>query len=122
MCLGNYRCSLAGHDLNRQWSRPDVQLHPTIAAVRRLVGELARTHASVSLPPPVEADEQGVTLCLDVHAHTQRANAFIYGNESSTSKAFNAAQMLLPRVFDACAPDFDLASSESPPLGRHGGR
>ena len=53
---------------------------------------------------------QGVTLCLDVHGHTQRENAFIYGNEGS--KEFNAAQMLLPRVFANCTPDFDLTSSE----------
>jgi hypothetical protein len=27
---GNYRCSLSGHDLNRQWKDPSKKLHPTI--------------------------------------------------------------------------------------------
>jgi murein tripeptide amidase MpaA len=28
--VGNYRCSLAGTDLNRQWAEPSRRLHPTI--------------------------------------------------------------------------------------------
>jgi hypothetical protein len=28
--VGNYRCSLAGCDLNRCWQNPDKRLHPTI--------------------------------------------------------------------------------------------
>jgi hypothetical protein len=27
---GNYRCSLSGQDLNRQWVDPSRSLHPTI--------------------------------------------------------------------------------------------
>jgi hypothetical protein len=27
---GNYRCNLAGVDLNRQWIDPSRKLHPTI--------------------------------------------------------------------------------------------
>jgi hypothetical protein len=30
VAVGNYRCSLAGVDLNRCWSTPDKRLHPTI--------------------------------------------------------------------------------------------
>merc|ERR1712232_888028 len=28
--VGNYRCSLVGHDLNRQWDEPSRKLHPTV--------------------------------------------------------------------------------------------
>ena len=28
--VGNYRCSLAGQDLNRVWNEPSRKLHPTI--------------------------------------------------------------------------------------------
>ena len=40
---GNYRCSLAGEDLNRRYRNPSALLHPTIAAVKQL---LRQTHAS----------------------------------------------------------------------------
>lgn len=34
---GNYRCSLAGCDLNRRWKVPSKTLHPTIYHTKRLV-------------------------------------------------------------------------------------
>ena len=34
---GNYRCSLAGCDLNRRWKFPNKILHPTIYATKRLI-------------------------------------------------------------------------------------
>jgi murein tripeptide amidase MpaA len=38
---GNYRCSLAGCDLNRRWRNPSPVLHPTIYYTKKLVKELA---------------------------------------------------------------------------------
>lgn len=34
---GNYRCSLAGCDLNRRWKTPSKVIHPTIYHVKKLV-------------------------------------------------------------------------------------
>lgn len=34
---GNYRCSLAGCDLNRRWKNPSKLLHPTIYYTKKLV-------------------------------------------------------------------------------------
>jgi cytosolic carboxypeptidase protein 2/3 len=34
---GNYRCSLAGCDLNRRWKFPSKTLHPTVYNIKRLV-------------------------------------------------------------------------------------
>lgn len=34
---GNYRCSLAGCDLNRRWKAPNKIIHPTIFHAKRLV-------------------------------------------------------------------------------------
>jgi cytosolic carboxypeptidase protein 2/3 len=34
---GNYRCSLAGCDLNRRWKHPSKTLHPTIYETKKLV-------------------------------------------------------------------------------------
>ena len=40
--VGNYRCNLAGFDLNRVWDDPDPELHPTIAAAKGLLQQLMR--------------------------------------------------------------------------------
>lgn len=34
---GNYRCSLAGCDLNRRWKAPSKILHPTIYNTKKLI-------------------------------------------------------------------------------------
>lgn len=33
---GNYRCSLAGVDLNRMWLDPSKKLHPTIFSTKQV--------------------------------------------------------------------------------------
>ena len=38
--MGNYRCSLAGQDLNRVWNEPSRKLHPTIHAFKTLAKQL----------------------------------------------------------------------------------
>jgi len=62
---GNYRCSLAGVDLNRKYLHPDPLLHPTITAVKSLI-------ASTN-------DSRGIVLYLDIHGHSMRKNVFLYG-------------------------------------------
>jgi hypothetical protein len=37
---GNYRCSLAGVDLNRGWTNPDPETQPTIFATKKLIAHL----------------------------------------------------------------------------------
>ena len=39
--LGNYRCSVAGLDLNRQWADPSEQTMPSIFHLKRLMRSLA---------------------------------------------------------------------------------
>ena len=39
---GNYRCSLAGSDLNRRYKVPSKVLHPVIFSVKRLVRQFAK--------------------------------------------------------------------------------
>jgi murein tripeptide amidase MpaA len=38
---GNYRCSLAGCDLNRRWKYPSKLLHPTIYNTKKLIKEFS---------------------------------------------------------------------------------
>lgn len=63
---GNYRCSLAGSDLNRQWMRPNRPTHPTIYYAKellKLMHQLGHT----------------VELFCDIHGHSRRQGLFLYG-------------------------------------------
>jgi len=63
---GNYRCSLAGCDLNRRWKYPSEILHPTIYHTKKLISRLA--------------NERCLALYADLHGHSRRKNIFMYGN------------------------------------------
>ncbi len=68
---GNYRCSVSGQDLNRQWSSPDRVLHPTILAVKQMLKTIRAT--------------RDVTLFCDIHGHSRKINMFMYGCSSKAS-------------------------------------
>ena len=38
--IGNYRSSLSGNDLNRQYQNPSEMLHPTVCAIKSLAGQI----------------------------------------------------------------------------------
>jgi hypothetical protein len=63
---GNYRCSLAGCDLNRRWKYPSEILHPTVYHCKKLILRLA--------------EDRPLALYCDLHGHSRRKNMFIYGN------------------------------------------
>ena len=63
---GNYRCGLAGVDLNRRWKAPSKTLHPTIYHTKRLVKEFAK-------------DAHSLDLVCDLHGHSRKKNIFMYG-------------------------------------------
>jgi len=55
---GNYRCSLAGCDLNRRWKVPHRQLHPTIWNTKKLLRDIH--------------NERGVLMYCDLHGHSRK--------------------------------------------------
>jgi murein tripeptide amidase MpaA len=63
---GNYRCSLAGQDLNRRWKNTLKNLHPENFAVKRLIRSFKK--------------ERDIVLYCDLHGHSRRKNIFMYGN------------------------------------------
>ena len=63
---GNYRCSLAGKDLNRIWIKPTDE-EPEVVAVK---SELAKLFTSGSF---------GISLLVDFHGHSKRLGWFSYG-------------------------------------------
>ena len=62
---GNYRCSLAGCDLNRRWKAPSKILHPMIYHVKKLIKTFS--------------EERELVLFCDLHGHSRRKNVFMYG-------------------------------------------
>jgi len=62
---GNYRCGLAGVDLNRRWKNPNKNLHPTIFSSKRLIKSFAK--------------ERQIEFICDMHGHSRRKNIFTYG-------------------------------------------
>ena len=63
---GNYRCSLAGCDLNRRWKAPSKVLHPTIYYTKQMIHSFAK--------------ERELMIFTDFHGHSRRKNIFMYGN------------------------------------------
>mmetsp|Transcript_19309 Transcript_19309/g.21879 ORF Transcript_19309/g.21879 Transcript_19309/m.21879 type:complete len:674 (+) Transcript_19309:211-2232(+) len=63
---GNYRCSLAGVDLNRTWSDPSKRNHPTIYHTKLMIKKFQ--------------DDREVVLICDLHGHSRNKNFFMYGN------------------------------------------
>ena len=41
---GNFRCDLAGYDLNRTWKNPSQKIHPQIYAIKQEIIKLQDKH------------------------------------------------------------------------------
>jgi len=62
--IGNYRASLCGQDLNRNFSSPDSRLHPEICAIKNLLTNLSA---------------HNILGYFDFHGHSKKKCVFIYG-------------------------------------------
>ena len=87
---GNYRCSLAGCDLNRRWKTPHQVLHPVIHGFKKLIRGFKGHH---------ELD-----IICDLHGHSRKKNIFMYGcnvaNDPSACKLF-------PYILSKISPVFN---------------
>ena len=80
---GNYRSSLAGVDLNRQWQFPDKALHSTIWTVKEMMRR-----------------EKRLKIYVDLHGHSKKMNSFFYGCNVAAQEGFTSwtKVRLLPRI------------------------
>ena len=90
---GNYRCGLAGADLNRRWKYPSKTLHPTVYYTKQLIKMFTR--------------EREVDLILDLHGHSRRHNIFMYGCPSLTDPS---STRLFPFILSKLCPFFSYPS------------
>lgn len=93
--LGNYRCSLMGFDLNRQWQEPSQWAHPTIYATKQLLMKLNQNTAV------------DVNFFIDIHAHSTLMNGFMYGNVFEDEERAER-QAVFPNLMSRFAEDFSL--------------
>lgn len=84
--VGNYRCSLVGHDLNRQWGDPSRTMHPTIFFAKNMIRHLQH--------------DRDVILYIDIHGHSRKKNVFMYGNCESSGIREKIFPRLLCRSSD----------------------
>ena len=84
--LGNYRSSLAGLDLNRQWKRPSEKLTPTVFKLKELL----------------RRERKRIVAFFDLHGHSRQLEAFTYGNTASD----HPEVYVLPMLFAQNCPSF----------------
>jgi hypothetical protein len=82
--VGNYRCSLAGADLNRQWQTPSSKLYPI------------NYHTKVMMKKTLESRD--IFFFCDMHGHSTNNNLFMFGN-SQAKASDRLKERVFPKVF-----------------------
>ncbi|XP_053321137.1 cytosolic carboxypeptidase 3 [Spea bombifrons] len=81
--VGNHRCSLAGRDLNRNYKCKLKDIFPSIWFTRYMIQRVM--------------EEREVLLYCDLHGHSRKQNAFMYG--CSAKRGQSAGGNLAERIF-----------------------
>eukprot|EP00656_Telonema_subtile_P049790 TRINITY_DN6270_c0_g1_i4.p1 TRINITY_DN6270_c0_g1~~TRINITY_DN6270_c0_g1_i4.p1 ORF type:complete len:1159 (+),score=278.37 TRINITY_DN6270_c0_g1_i4:291-3767(+) len=100
---GNYRCSLPGRDMNRQWrndAEEDSELfyegeanEPPVLRLKHLMSQ------------------QNVVLYCDLHGHSRMLDACMYGNTVDESETVPHRGSLLPYLLSLITPVFSFEKS-----------
>ncbi|XP_031794961.1 cytosolic carboxypeptidase 3 isoform X1 [Sarcophilus harrisii] len=67
--VGNYRCSLAGQDLNRCYTSIQKDSYPSVWYTRNMIRRLM--------------EDREILLYCDLHGHSRRGNIFMYGCQNN---------------------------------------
>ncbi|MGH0143939.1 UNVERIFIED_CONTAM: hypothetical protein FKN15_011940, partial [Acipenser sinensis] len=87
--VGNYRCSLTGRDLNRNYKSILRESFPTVWATRSFIQRLC--------------EERELLLYCDLHGHSRKANVFMYGCESDDQSEL--CKRVFPLMLSKNCPD-----------------
>lgn len=85
---GNYRCDLAGFDLNRNWKNPDPAKHRTIFAAKQLMHKIQQNRE--------------VLFFCDFHGHSTKHNVFMYGCDRENGP-LKFTEMVFPCIMSRIA-------------------
>ncbi|XP_027430283.1 cytosolic carboxypeptidase 3 isoform X3 [Zalophus californianus] len=90
--VGNYRCSLAGRDLNRNYTSLLKESFPSVWYTRNMIRRLM--------------EKREVILYCDLHGHSRKENIFMYGCDGSDRcKALYLQQRIFPLMLSKNCPD-----------------
>ena len=81
--VGNYRCSLSGRDLNRNYKTVLRESFPTVWNTRGLIKKLL--------------GQKKIVIYCDLHGHSRKKNIFIYGCQNKMER--NLDTKLFSRVY-----------------------
>ncbi|XP_058537374.1 cytosolic carboxypeptidase 3 isoform X2 [Ochotona princeps] len=90
--VGNYRCSLVGQDLNRNYASLLKESFPSVWYTRNMIRRLM--------------EKREVILYCDIHGHSRQENIFMYGCDGSDrSKVLYLQQRIFPLMLSKNCPD-----------------
>ncbi|XP_069048451.1 cytosolic carboxypeptidase 2 isoform X3 [Lepisosteus oculatus] len=89
--VGNYRCSLTGRDLNRNYRSILRDFFPTLWATKNMIQRLC--------------EERKVLLYCDLHGHSRKHNAFIYGCERTRFPEKQRHERIFPLMLSKNCPN-----------------
>ncbi|KAF6101908.1 ATP/GTP binding protein like 2 [Phyllostomus discolor] len=95
--VGNYRCSLAGRDLNRHYKTILKESFPCIWYTKNMIKRLL--------------EEREVLLYCDFHGHSRKNNIFLYGCNNSDRKYW-LHERVFPLMLSKNAPEKVQKSKE----------
>ncbi len=87
---GNYRTSLSGNDLNRQFLTPNAKLHPTVTAIKKLCKDIL---ANARQPDPIQG-------FIDIHGHSRKKSVFMYGPHYPLHNERYFKSKVFPKLLD----------------------
>ncbi|XP_071831159.1 uncharacterized protein [Apostichopus japonicus] len=82
--VGNYRCSLAGRDLNRNYRSVLKDSFPSVSNTKSMIKKLL--------------EEREVAVYCDLHGHSRKQNVFMYGCENKKSKKDRLKERIFPII------------------------
>ncbi|KAK3103578.1 hypothetical protein FSP39_020320 [Pinctada imbricata] len=89
--VGNYRCSLAGRDLNRNYKTVLKDAYPSVWHTKNMIRKLLQ--------------EREIIVYCDLHGHSRRQNVFIYGCENRHNPERRLKERVFPLMLNKNAPD-----------------
>ncbi|XP_042325501.1 cytosolic carboxypeptidase 3 isoform X2 [Sceloporus undulatus] len=91
--VGNYRCSLAGRDLNRNYKSDLKESFPSVWYTRTMIKRMM--------------EERSVLLYCDLHGHSRKENVFMYGCEKRDQQEEGSClhQRIFPFIMSKNCPD-----------------
>jgi hypothetical protein len=88
--VGNYRCSLAGRDLNRNYRTNLKESFPAVWYTKQMVKRLTQ--------------EREVVLYCDFHGHSRKQNVFMYGCDNKADPTMRLHERVFPMMLHKNAP------------------